>query len=277
MYSQLNYYIEGRQKITLAALANDRLLSWASHRCIDENQKTITFSQFLKPDYLDHMRGAWTVYPAENGCQIVLEHEFAARDNYDYTTTEFSGADDVLAFYEKATETNSIRELASLKQYFESQTLSHTFSCSTTTQLPPEYYFSLLKKAEHWKYILPHCTDINMLYDDGENQEFIMTVQVGARTEKIRSVRHIRGLTIRYFQPDPPYPLTRHTGTWVINQVNGHTTVTSSHAITLSPDAISTGGSADALKSVIETNINNNSYQTMLTLNKTLEELAGEH
>ncbi|MFJ5855752.1 SRPBCC family protein [Enterobacter cancerogenus] len=276
-YGKVEYYIEGRQKINLTAMANNRLISWASHRLIDEQQKTIKFSQTQKPDYLDYMKGTWTVCSAENGCQVVLQHDFEAKNDYDYTTAEFSEAEEVVAFYEKATETNSIRELSALKQYFENKLMTHAFSCCTTISFQEEQYFNLLKKAEHWKYIIPHCSDVEILYDDGENQEFIMTVQVGERTEKIRSIRHIRGMTIRYFQPNPPYPLTRHTGTWKINRINGQTTVTSDHQITLSPDAVLSGESVNTLKAVIEKNINNNSYQTMLALNKTLEGLASEY
>ena len=276
VYGNVEYFIEGRQKLKLAALANNRLLSWTSHRIIDDSKRSISFSQIVKPDYLDYMKGTWTVYQLSKGSQVVLEHDFEVKEDFNYHGTAFANKEEALLFYEKATEENSINELSALKKSLERKILSHVFECKLVTSHPPKQCFTLLKKADMWKFILPHCTDIEMLYDDGENQEFIMTVEVGGSTERIRSVRTIEKDTIRYFQTSPPFPLSEHRGVWEVSEENGLTTLRSIHSITLSAEYEETGKGIEELKALIEKNIYNKSFQTMQTICKKLEELCLE-
>jgi polyketide cyclase/dehydrase/lipid transport protein len=76
-------------------------------------------------------------------------------------------------------------------------------------------YEALLQVAE-WPLLLPHVQQIDVTYDDGQYQEFWMTVasQSGGPSVRVRSIRNCRFPQIEYFQPEPPRFLRHHAGIW---------------------------------------------------------------
>ena len=71
-------------------------------------------------------------------------------------------------------------------------------------------------RLEGWTELLPHVRAIEVLYDDGRYQEFLMTVDSDPGQIKVRSVRNCNRekLHIDFFQPEPPKFLKHHAGGW---------------------------------------------------------------
>lgn len=65
-----------------------------------------------------------------------------------------------------------------------------------------------------WEEKLSHIKKLDVLYDDDENQEFLMTVQTDQTPVKVRSIRRKRNGYIEFFQPEPPKYLKHHAGGW---------------------------------------------------------------
>jgi hypothetical protein len=76
--------------------------------------------------------------------------------------------------------------------------------------------FAALHRVEDWPARLPHVLAIDVLYDDGQYQEFLMDVRSDGGPIRVRSVRNCRLDTfqIEFFQPDPPAFLRHHAGGW---------------------------------------------------------------
>lgn len=92
---------------------------------------------------------------------------------------------------------------------------THRFTQRMTIAAPQTEVYAALFDMGRWAERLIHVTDIDVLYDDGRNQEFLMTVQSGNdATLQVRSVRCCHDEVIDFFQPVPPPYLTHHGGTW---------------------------------------------------------------
>ena len=75
-------------------------------------------------------------------------------------------------------------------------------------------YQGLWRMAQ-WPQILPHVKSVDVLYDDGRFQEFLMAVESEQGLLHVRSVRRCEpGVGIRFFQPVPPRFLKHHAGGW---------------------------------------------------------------
>jgi hypothetical protein len=119
----------------------------------------------------------------------------------------------------------------------DAPTLAHR--CRTTqtfaTRSAADVYRALYE-FEQWPEHLPHVTAITPLYDDGMNQEFLMSVEDGPRLE-VRSVRACREALIEWFQPEPPPFLRHHGGTWKFRDLpGGGCAVEATHAWNLRED-----------------------------------------
>lgn len=97
---------------------------------------------------------------------------------------------------------------------------------SDTVVLPTSVskFTDALWRLEHWEELLPHIQKIDVLYDDGVNQEFYMTVNTDGNPVKVRSIRRLRENTIEFFQPTPPKYLKHHGGCWILKQLEDGTT-----------------------------------------------------
>lgn len=90
-----------------------------------------------------------------------------------------------------------------------------------------------------WEERLDHIKSINVLYDDGYNQEFLMTVQNNNNCVKVRSIRRMNpNNTIEFFQPEPPIYLRHHTGSWAFLEVDGQVKVTLKHEWNINEEKI---------------------------------------
>jgi hypothetical protein len=73
-----------------------------------------------------------------------------------------------------------------------------------------------LHDVAEWPAYLPHVLEIDLRYDDGRYQEFIMVVasETGGDPLRVRSIRNCREREIEFFQPEPPPFLLHHAGVW---------------------------------------------------------------
>ncbi|WP_316355596.1 hypothetical protein [Candidatus Neptunichlamydia sp. REUL1] len=80
---------------------------------------------------------------------------------------------------------------------------------------PLESTYSAIFNMRDWPNKLPHVKEIDVLYDDGVYQEFLMHVASDSGLIKVRSVRRcIQNESVLFFQPDPPVFLKHHCGGW---------------------------------------------------------------
>ncbi|MGH3936352.1 MAG: SRPBCC family protein [Pseudonocardiaceae bacterium] len=99
-----------------------------------------------------------------------------------------------------------------------------------------------LHDVAEWPRWLPHVLELDVRYDDGQYQEFFMTVDSEGRTLRVRSIRNCRRDLIEFFQPEPPAFLRHHAGCWRIRPLNldaagqDRTEVSATHVWNLEPD-----------------------------------------
>lgn len=91
----------------------------------------------------------------------------------------------------------------------------------------------------HWERLLPHILSIDVVYDDGQYQEFLMTVksETDGSPLTVRSVRNCTPGVIEFFQPDPPPFLLHHGGIWRFRPLGESATeITITHVWNLHPE-----------------------------------------
>jgi aromatase len=235
-----------RQLIEISALANGELLTWRSRRELHEEARVITFEQVAPAPLVDRMEGAWRFFPVDRGTLVALEHRLSVKDEVEGLVPGVETADDALSFITCSTDENSRRELREMKRILEAAPGSDDdggaragFEEELLVPAPPGEVFDLLRDAAGWPRLLPHCEDIAMRYDDGVDQEFVMSIEAGGEDEVIRTVRHcIAPWRISYFQPEPPPALALHRGDWLIEPQDGGCLVVSRHEIELAPEGV---------------------------------------
>jgi hypothetical protein len=96
---------------------------------------------------------------------------------------------------------------------------------------PRELVEQSLHAVEAWPRHLPHVLEIDVKYDDGQYQEFIMVVasDTDGKPLRVRSIRNCREHEIEFFQPEPPPFLRHHGGIWRFEDSDGGCSVTVTH------------------------------------------------
>lgn len=265
---------ETRQTIALTARANDQIFSWQSVRNVDRQKRRISFQQQKTSPLVKSMRGTWSFEDEGDGCLIRLTHEFEVADDVADVVPGVATRKDAADFMMSSIESNSTRELGAIARHLERKAWSHRFAENLLIDAAPEVILDLLWDAQEWPSLLQHCTGMEVLYDDGANQEFVMVVQVGETSERIRSIRRKGDEGISYFQPTPPDPLLEHRGRWSFRATPEGTEVTSFHDVVLNaPFWEAKGAAADDAKQTVENAINRNSLGTMTAIKNRLGRL----
>ena len=104
----------------------------------------------------------------------------------------------------------------------EIQCGSFAYQCTEEVLIhcPPERAYEALHRIAEWPRHLPHVRGIEVLYDDGTYQEFMMTVDSNGRPINVRSVRRCEPhRSIGFFQPECPAFLRHHGGSWEFQPV----------------------------------------------------------
>jgi aromatase len=210
-----------------------------------------------------------------------LEHQFEIKDDIQGLMENIHSKKDAQVFMEKVIHDNTERELWSIKEILESRRTKDAYQLNFQEEMVMEAkqgaIYSLLRDAQNWPNLLPHCKHVEVLYDDGENQEFVMAVDVRGEVEKIRSIRKcLDHRSIQYFQPAPPPVLKQHSGEWILKPEKSGTRVVSKHSIRLNPDMIPTvlgDMSEDDALNHVKNAINSNSMTTLQSINNHLNNL----
>ena len=99
------------------------------------------------------------------------------------------------------------------------KTLTPSFEDKTETSLEikcsVEDAYRAIYEMGKWPEKLPHVKRIDILYNDGMYQEFLMDVQSDTGLVQVRSIRRCcLNEEITFFQPTPPKFLKHHCGGW---------------------------------------------------------------
>lgn len=265
---------ETQQTIALTARANDQIFSWQSVRDVDRGARTISFRQKKTSPLVKSMTGTWSFEDIGGDCLIRLTHEFEVADEIDNIVPGVATRDDAAAFMLESIEQNSTKELSAIAQHLERRAWSHAFEERLVIDAKPGLVRDLLWDAREWPSLLPHCTGMEILYEDTANQEFVMTVQVGDLTEEIRSIRNKADQEITYFQPVPPDPLREHRGRWTWQDSSSGAEVVSYHSVVLNSEFWQAKGKTPIeAKQIVEDAINRNSLGTMKAIKDRLGSL----
>jgi len=217
---------QGFQKISITADAGGSRMTWVSERQLDRPNLVIEFQQTQPQSPVTAMKGKW-VCVCDGPCQttLVLTHQVAVAEGDDHAAA--------LRRMIGVIHANSTRELAAIKEVAE-RSLLHSFEDELAISADADSVYGQLFHAENWPILLSHCPALRVLYDDGRNQELLMTVDTPSGREEIRTVRKgERPHKLSYFQTRPPAPLRTHEGTWLIRPADRGVVVTSDHTITL--------------------------------------------
>ncbi|MBZ4417202.1 SRPBCC family protein [Myxococcus sp. RHSTA-1-4] len=107
-----------------------------------------------------------------------------------------------------------------------------------------------------WKAILPDVLDVQVLYDDGRHQEFLMTVSRPAGPETVRGIRFCEPPhRIALFQPQPPPGFQRMVGVWTFDEEPGATRVKAERWFEPSDPATSREALASRLRGHLKANL----------------------
>ncbi|WP_437957062.1 SRPBCC family protein [Sorangium sp. So ce119] len=109
-----------------------------------------------------------------------------------------------------------------------------------------------------WKRVLPDVLGVEIVYDDGKHQEFLMTVSRPAGPETVRGIRFCTpSERIELVQPKPPPSFRRMVGVWTFAQKGSVTEVKAERWFDLlesTPEAIE--GFKSRLGTYLRTNLN---------------------
>ena len=112
-------------------------------------------------------------------------------------------------------------------------------SQSVVVDAPITEVYGTFADLDRWVDVLPDCLCVEVLYADGYQQEFTMTVERPAGPETVRGVRYLRApRELELVQVVPPPALRRMCGRWVFSEQDGRTTVVAHRDVELlDPDA----------------------------------------
>ena len=120
-----------------------------------------------------------------------------------------------------------------------SPAFGHSCVEHATFPVGPDQAYQALFDLNQWERLLPHILNIDISYDDGQYQEFLMTVksETDGSPLTVRSVRNCTPGVIEFFQPEPPPFLLNHGGVWRFEDLGDDTTaVTITHVWNLHPE-----------------------------------------
>lgn len=206
--------------VRVDAVQGGQAVWWETQRTYYDNIYRIDFHLPIPMPLLEKMSGEWRVVPlSDNRCVMHVIRDFVMAEEVDGIRPDIHTPDEAAEFIHDFACQNGEHEMAAIKCFVEHGSPDY-MAFETTHVLPfaPDKVFSALADATRWPEIMPHCKRVDMLFDDGCNQEFLFAAMAGESEERFRSIRHCdaAALHIQYFQPEPPAVLSMHEGEWRI-------------------------------------------------------------
>lgn len=197
----------------IEARQGDRLISWTTRRRYHPDIYRIDFALETPMPFVAAMEGQWRVTPlAADRALLSVDRRFELREALDRPR------EDILRFLDGNAET----EMLAIKSLVEKGDAAFTMSRSRHfLPFAPDRVYRVLADVRRWPEVLPGCSSVDILYDDGLAQEFTMEIAGSAGDEQFRSIRMCdpQALSIAYFQPSPPPWLASHHGSWTVRAV----------------------------------------------------------
>lgn len=250
---------DAEEIIEIWAAAGEEMRRWESRRSLNAEKMQINFHQTSPAAPLGSMSGRWVVTPQDGQAHVSLLHEYQLLAEHA----------DQAEWVAEVVDSNSRKELDSLKSAAESKHLSLTFDETIETDASPALLYEFLDRSDRWPERLPHVSALELVQLTAEQQVMTMTTATPDHEEHVtRSLRVCladEGV-ISYKQTQPPALLTSHAGQW---QVEDGTPVrlTSVHRITVNPDMVKQLLGDDATleeaKAAAQSALSNNSRTTM--------------
>ncbi|MFF3487423.1 aromatase/cyclase [Streptomyces sp. NPDC002701] len=224
------------ERLRMWATANGQVRSWISRRVQDPGTRRVEFSQAHPQAPVDMMRGTWAVAELPGGTTLLtLLHDF---------TVHGDRAQDV-AWVERAVDTNSRAELASLRGLAERWTrlddLVLSFEDSVHVDAPAELVHDFLHRAGDWPRLIPHVSRLDLTEDTPGVQVMAMdTLTADGAVHTTESVRICfpHAGRIVYKQTTTPALMEAHTGEWSVVSGENGTTAVAQHSVVLREDAV---------------------------------------
>jgi hypothetical protein len=122
---------------------------------------------------------------------------------------------------------------------------------------PVEEVYDAFADLSRWPAILPDTLDVDVLYFDGYNQEFAMTVDRPAGPETVRGVRYCRPpYELELVQTIPPPGFARMCGRWQFGSTDAGSVVIATREFRLAADAaVGEEAVTEKLSQILRTNL----------------------
>ncbi len=210
---------ETGELVRIEALQNGQRVSWDTRRRYFDEIRRVDYHLPVPMPFLESMWGQWRVVPlGADRCLLTVDRHWRMLPD---VTGIREGVDTVAqaaAFVSAFVDRNAEAEMQSIKAFVEDKADTFTSVASRIPlPFPPDQVFSALADVAAWSETIDLSRQaLELRYDDGRHQEFVVRVETPEGLRRVRIVRRCdaRTLTVEDFLPDPPPNLSRDNTTW---------------------------------------------------------------
>ena len=267
--------------VRIEAVQDGQVVAWETKREYLDDIRRIDYTLPVPMPFVESMQGQWRVVPLDSSKSLLtVDRSWRMLPDVSGIRAGVGTVDEAAVLVRNYVDGNASMEMAAFRAFAEDKTDQLT---SVITRLPIRApageVYAALADVSSWPALLPHCESLDVTYDDGRYQEFLMRVETLAGTEEFRSVRVCDAdtLSISYFQPDPPGTLRQHRGSWHVRGAGGGSEVVAKHTALLSTSACESAfGTTDLReqKSRVRALLDRNSRMTVEAIARLLERPA---
>lgn len=264
--------------VRIEAMQDGQVVAWETKREYLEDIRRIDYTLPVPMPFVESMQGQWRVVPLGSGKSLLtVDRSWRMLPDVSGIRAGIDTVDEAAALVRNYVDGNASMEMAAFRAFAEDKT-DHLTSVITRlpVRAPAGEVYAALADVSAWPGLLPHCESLDVTYDDGRYQEFLMRVETPAGAEAFRSVRVCDAdtLSISYFQPNPPGTLRQHRGSWQVRVTAQGSEVVARHTALLSTSACESAfGTADLQeqKSRVRALLDRNSRMTVEAIGRLLE------
>jgi ribosome-associated toxin RatA of RatAB toxin-antitoxin module len=220
------------ERFRIWATVNGSVANWTSRRRLDPVGLRVTFEQERSQPPVASMGGEWSFRAAgDGGCELTLDHHFAAVDN-DPVAIEWINA---------ALDRNSEAELAALRRIAElglpTDEVLFAFEDTVATYGRATDVYEFIRRGDLWPLRLPHVERATMTETEDGVQDLTMVTRTSdGATHTTQSTRIcLPGKRLAYKQHRMPALLLGHSGQWTCADDG---TLTARHLVAVNPAAV---------------------------------------